>query len=943
MPADARDELSLRGRPLHDLERHGQVVWLSYLRRNLLVDRRFRRLIEEYAVSGLNFDAGLFASAVSGGAEYRKPIAALRARGLEPEQMLEELLVEDVCLASSALREARPAELGGWVAVGVPPRHRSSVEGITGWADRLVEATGSERILVKLPASTAGLRAVEGVLAAGRSVYVDQIYGLGQFERALEAHRRGLGLRLASGGDFESIRFAAAFHLLRIDVAVDEMLRDRRRAGDGDADMVESLHGRAAIALGKRAWRRLHDWDAEPEQAELVAKGARSAWLAWEGTRTLSPARRDVEYLEQLIGPRTISVVSRLSLGAFRDHGETAATVGRQQEEAQEILDDLRAVGVDLDTLAEDLQEAALAARDSQGSRMLEALAQEETESVLVSTVGSLGERVDELADEADEIGLVRRIWERDPTLWAAGVADPASIRDRLGWLGLPESMSEEALPVLASRTRNGDSPVSVVLLGMGGSSLGAEACRRAFGRRRFQIVDTTVPAGIAAAVSRIDASGAVFLVASKSGSTLETLALADFFWERESDDDGDGGARWVAITDPGTPLHEIARRRGFQRVWLNPPDVGGRFSVLSYFGLVPMALMGIDIARVLGAASRMAVLSGAEVGARDNPAVRLGMTLAAALERGRDKLTLFASPRLTGLADWIEQLVAESTGKEGRGLVPVSQEPAGAVETYGEDRLFVQLRLANEEPDEAEESLLEELERRGDPILRMRLPDPHEIGAEFFRWEMAVAVAGALAGFNPFDEPDVADAKRRTRLTLEEVERGGVVPEEPALAETELLAVHGDPERFDVEEDPEALLRALFQDVEAPSYVAIQAFLSPETETWHALQGLRALIRDRTGAAATVGWGPRFLHSTGQLHKGGGERAVFLQLTASVTGDLAIPGRPFSFGTLAAAQARADYDSLREAGRPILRVHFRSATEAGLASLLEVARRSLS
>lgn len=943
MASDASEKVSLRGRPLHDLERHGQVVWLSYLRRNLLVDRNFRRLIEEYAVSGVSFDAGLFAHAISGSQEYRAAIERLRARGLSPERILDDLLIEDVCLAAAALREARPAELGGWVAVGVPPRHRVSVDAIVSWVALLEEATGSDRVLVKLPASAAGLRAVEGVLAAGHSVYVDQIFGLQQLERTLESHARGLGLRLASGGDFESVRFVAAMHLLRIDVAVDELLRDRRREAVGDPDMVESLHGRAAIALGKLAWRRLREWDGEARQAELTAKGARPAWLAWEGTRTLSPARRDVEYLEELIGPRTISVVSRLALGAFRDHGETGATVGRQHEEAREIVDDLRSVGVDPDVLADDLQEAATATREAGGVRMLAALAPDATPGPRMTIEpGELDARVEDLEREADRLGLARRLWERDPTLWPVGVEDPARIRDRLGWLGLPESMSEEALPVLGSRTGDGDSPVSVILLGMGGSSLGAEACRLAFGKRRFVVLDTTVPAGVAAVAARADAAGAIFVVASKSGTTIETRALADYFWERA--DDEDRGSRWVAITDPGTPLHELARRRGFQRVWLNPPDVGGRYSVLSYFGLVPMALMGVDIGQVMASATRMAVVSGAEIAAAHNPAIRLGLLLTAALDEGRDKLTLLTSPRLAGLADWIEQLVAESTGKQGRGLVPVSREPLGAPESYGNDRLFVQLCLEDDVEDSAQEEVLRRGQSAGAPVVRIRLADPHELGGEFLRWQLAVATCGALAGFDPFDEPDVSGAKVRTRELLAARDTTLEHPD-PPLAENKLISLHGDGERLGVPDritEPAEVLRACLRGLEPPEYLAIQAFLSPEEETWHALQGLRALIRDRTGMAATAAWGPRFLHSTGQLHKGGGDRGVFLQLTSAVSGDLAIPGHDYSFGTLARAQALGDYRTLRDAGRRVLQVHFGGSTEAGLATLLDEVRRAL-
>lgn len=942
MSARTRNEAGLRSRPLQDLERHGQRVWLGYFRRQLADGGRLGTLVEEAAVSGVVFDADVYRHALVSGSEYRDVLDRLRRANEDRREVLEELLLEDVAFVDAAFARVERARNRAFIAMDAPAHLQDSADELVSWAGRLRDAAPSSTVLIKLVGSSAGVRMAESLLAGGHSVYVGHLFGLEQLRRVLDTYARGLGLCRAAGNDLAGARLVAAFNLVRLDVAVDELLRDRLRQEAVDRDLAESLHGRTAIALGKVARQRLEEFLAGAAWAELADRGAHRPWLAWEGTRTLSAARRDVEYLEELIGPETVAVVSRLALSAFRDHGHARATLDQQRQEAREILGDLMQVGIDPDALADDLQEAAVLHR----AQSLEELSLTVGESASVDAdyaPGALTERWQELIRRARGDDVVRRLWERDPTLYSRGVEDPAAIRDRLGWLSLPESMAEEALPLLGHGADGGGAG-NVVLLGMGGSSLGAEACRVAFGRRDFIVLDTVVPRGVASVAARVD-DGALFLVSSKSGTTIETQALCDYFYARIVEDEGEeAGRRFVAITDPGTPLHETARHRAFQRVWLNPPDVGGRYSVLSYYGLVPMALMGVDIGRVLDAAGRMAVACGPEVG-DGNPGLRLGAFLAAALDEGRNKLTLLTSNRLAGLADWIEQLVAESSGKGGRGLVPVSQEPLGDADTYGEDRVFVQVRLGDEAPPEPETALLQALQERGAPVVRIAVADPHDLGQEFLRWELAVAIAGALVDFNPFDEPNVRGAKERTRDVLESgtgrvgkpvAEGSGITVVADADADPELAAgVSGSSDVVD-------WLRAHLCRAAEPDYVCLQAFLAPEISVWHALQGVRALLRDRLAVATTVGWGPRYLHSTGQLHKGGDDRGVFLQLTTETDSDLPIPDRPYTFGELAAAQADADFSALRQLGRRVMRVHLGSESEAGLAELVEVIRAAL-
>jgi glucose-6-phosphate isomerase len=484
---------------------------------------------------------------------------------------------------------------------------------------------------------------------------------------------------------------------------------------------------------------------------------------------------------------------------------------------------------------------------------------------------------------ELQEDDVLEDVWARDHTVWKD---DPTEIADRLGWLDVAARMSSESKDIaeFARRTRKAVDAKHVVLLGMGGSSLGAETLYATLsGGVPFTVLDTTHPDHVAATTSKLDLEHTVFVVGSKSGTTIETRAHLEYFWSLRPH-----GEQFVAITDRGSELATLAGERGFAKVWENPPDVGGRYSVLTYFGLVPSALAGVDIERVLSSARRAMVANGPGCDALQATGVRLGSAIGeAARKDGRDKLTLVLSPRLASLGPWVEQLIAESTGKEGKGVLPVVGESLGGPEVYGEDRLFVVYTLGDEELPPQIESLEEHA------IVRIRVPDARNIGAEIYRWEMATAIVGYLLDINPFDQPDVEAAKVRAREALS------------ASAST--------PERGDAD--------ALLEGIAPPRYVAIQAFIAPDDDSEKRLRAAARTLRDRHRVAVTVGLGPRFLHSTGQYHKGGPDTGVFLQVTDDPTTDVDVPGMGFSFGKLIRAQADGDLLALRDAGRAVARV----------------------
>jgi transaldolase/glucose-6-phosphate isomerase len=532
---------------------------------------------------------------------------------------------------------------------------------------------------------------------------------------------------------------------------------------------------------------------------------------------------------------------------------------------------------------------------------------------------------VDGALAEMAENRILKRIWAHDHTVWKP---EPTEITNRLGWLHTAEVMGENLyrLGGLAEAVR-ADSYTHALLLGMGGSSLAPEVLRKTFGVKEgyldLAVLDSTDPGAVLAHAERLDPAHTLFIVSTKSGTTVETLSFFKFFYNQVADAVGAdrAGEHFVAITDPGSKLAELAQRYGFRATFLNDPNIGGRYSALSHFGLVPAVLAGVDVPRLLDRALAMACGSEPHVTVKDNPGAWLGAILGELTKAGRDKVTFVISPAIASFGDWVEQLIAESTGKEGRGILPVVGEPLGPPGVYGCDRLFVHIRL---DSDGIHDAALAALQTAGHPVVRLNLHDPYDLGGQFFLWEMATAVASYLLGINPFDQPNVEAAKVLARQMVAEYREKGALPSGESAPLT-----------------AEALNDFLAQ-AQPGAYIALQAYLQPTAETDTALAALRIHLRNQFQLATTVGCGPRFLHSTGQLHKGDAGRGFFIQLTADDPRDAPIPdeaGSPDSsitFGVLKTAQALGDRQALLDAGRRVIRFHLGTDVVSGLKRLME-------
>jgi transaldolase/glucose-6-phosphate isomerase len=918
---------------LHQLADLGQAIWLDYIRRSFITSGDLQALIDE-GLRGITSNPTIFEKAIAGSADYDQDLRRLVDQARSVEEIYEALTLDDIRRAADLLHQVYEQTGGadGYVSLEVNPTLAYDTEGTIAEARRLFATLDRPNVMIKVPATPAGIPAIGTLIGEGVNVNVTLMFSLAHYEAVAEAYIAGLGKLAASGGDLSKVASVASFFVSRVDTAVDSALK-----AIGTSEAL-ALQGKIAIANARMAYARFRQKFSGDRWDRLAAQGARVQRPLWASTSTKNPLYPDTLYVDNLIGPDTVNTVPPATLNAFRDHGTVAPTLEAGLGEAHAQLARLAEVGVDLSVITQNLQDEGVT-KFAQSFEALMASIADKRDQLLAgwqmgsASLGTYQAGVDDTLNEMAENRIIHRIWAHDHTVWKP---EPTEITNRLGWLHTAQVMLENVhrLEALAEEVRAAGY-THALLLGMGGSSLAAEVFRSTFGVKQgyldLAVLDSTDPGAVLAHAERLDLDRTLFIVATKSGTTVETLSFFKFFYNRVADalSADRAGEHFVAITDPGTPLTNLAERYSFRTTFLNDPNIGGRYSALSYFGLVPAALVGVDMPRLLDRA--LARASGCEscVAAGDNSGAWLGSILGELAKAGRDKVTFAISPAIASFGDWVEQLIAESTGKEGTGILPVVGEPLGLPEVYGDDRLFVHLRLSGDDTRDAAQRPelvegLDALETAGHPVVRLNLHDRYDLGGQFFLWEMATAVAGHLLGINPFNQPNVEAAKvLARRMRAEYTERGALPTRESAPLTAEAL-------------------REFLAQAQAGSYIALQAYVQPTAETDTALAALRRRLRDQFQLATTVGYGPRFLHSTGQLHKGDGGNGLFIQFTADAPRDAPIPdeaGAPdssISFGVLKLAQALGDYQALTDVGRRVIRFHLGEEVAGGLNDLLK-------
>ncbi|UCF30533.1 MAG: bifunctional transaldolase/phosoglucose isomerase [bacterium] len=920
----------------------GQSIWLDYIRRSFITSGELNDLLDK-GLTGMTSNPSIFEKAIAGSSDYDADLNRMIRSGMPVEEIYDTLTRDDIAMAGDALRPVFDSTGGsdGFVSLEVNPLLATDTASTIAEGRRLFRALGRPNIMIKVPATVKGIPAIEVLLSEGINVNVTLIFSLDQYRAAAEAYIRGLERIVSAGGDVGGVASVASFFVSRLDTVVDEVLQETG---------FSEHQGMTAIANAKVAYAEFSRIFSGPRWEKMAAKGARVQRPLWASTSTKNPRYPDTLYVDSLIGKDTVNTLPTNTLHAFLDHGQVKSTIDEGVDAAAGFLDRIAGLGIDLDGITDDLltRGVDLFSRSFQSlMSSIRAKGEELMEHRVHFDIdpGPYAEAVGEASRGLRERNIMSRIWDHDHTVWKPS---PDEITNRLGWLASPENMAG-VLPEIqdfAARVRE-DGYTHALLLGMGGSSLAPLVFGETFpvsdGYLDLSVLDSTDPAAVMEMDGRHDPRRTLFIVSTKSGGTVETLSFFKYFYNRARETVGDreAGRHFAAITDPGSSLERLAREHGFRRTFLNDPNIGGRYSALSYFGLVPAALLGLDLPTLLDRAATMACnCEAANCPVQgDNTGGQLGAAMGRLSLEGVDKLTIVTSPGISTFGTWLEQLVAESTGKEGKGILPVDGEPVGQPDVYGGDRFFVTLRLPG---DEADVAAVQSLADSGRPFVRIDLKDAYDLGGEFFRWEMATAVAGSIMGINPFDQPNVESAKVQARRMLDEFVESGSLPSPPPTLEEDGILVYSDLNPANLDE----AVNGFLDQAEPGSYVALQAYVHPSNGNGAALADLRVRIRDALKVATTSGFGPRFLHSTGQLHKGDGGKGLFIQITTEDALDLPIPDVPgeekssVSFGVLKAAQAMGDRRALLDAGRRVARFHITGDARAGIRRLAETVKR---
>jgi transaldolase / glucose-6-phosphate isomerase len=886
----------------------GVSPWLDQIRRSLVEGGELARMVREESLHGVTSNPSIFEKAILGSSDYDEDLRALAEQELDAQAIYEHLAIRDVQLAADVLAEVHRETNGrdGFVSLEVAPDLAHDTERTIEAARKFWGALNRPNVMIKIPGTPEGVPAIEQAIYEGINVNVTLLFSVEAHERVMEAYISGLERRHAEGKSLD-VNSVASFFVSRVDTKADRMLSELGRA---------DLAGTAAVANARLAYRRFAETFDGPRWEALRHAGAAVQRPLWASTGTKNPSYSDTKYVDELVGSHTVNTMPLATLLAVADHGLRSPPAHPSAEhdpgpalsalsdagvELRQVTDELLVEGV---KQFEDAMNQLLAGIDERRAAVVTGQPPTIRGHVPSAVEGPVAERV----KKAVAVDVAQRVWRRDASLWGGpGVPE---IEDRLGWLTVSEAMLEHApeLDAFADRVRS-EGYTDAVLLGMGGSSLGPEVLRRSFGEvpggLRLQVLDSTHPDVVLGVQDSIDLSKTIFIVSSKSGGTIETLSHYKHFRALAAAD------QFVVVTDPGSPLARLADDDGLRRCFLAPPDIGGRYSVLSDFGLVPAALAGINIHALLHRCQVAEQNCAHYDSSQSNSGLWLGAVIGELARQGRDKLTLFVSPPIESFGLWAEQLVAESTGKQGRGILPVADEPLGDPGAYGQDRVFAYLRNT-ESPDAGLDDLVAALGAAGHPTFTLSTHGPADLGRIFFLAEFAVAVAGWALEINPFDQPNVQEAKDNTARVLE----AGSIPELPDAGD--------------------AALRALLADAKPPRYVAILGYLAVSDELDAAVAQLRETIRAATGAATTFGYGPRFQHSTGQLHKGGPPVGRFLQLVQQPSRDAEIPGAGYSFGKLIAAQSAGELQTLRAHGLPAERVTLDGDPAAAIRALTE-------
>jgi transaldolase/glucose-6-phosphate isomerase len=908
----------------------GQSLWYDNIQRSLIKSGELEAMINRGDIRGVTSNPTIFQNAIGKSSDYDDAIQTMSWAGLDAETIFYELAIQDIRSAADLFAPLYTSsnKRDGYVSLEVSPYLAGDTQKTIAEAKRLWQKVDRPNLMIKIPATLEGIPAIKEVIASGINVNVTLIFSIERYRQVLEAFLQGIESRVNQNLPIDGIASVASFFVSRVDTKIDGLLKTKIKAGENTKEM-ESLLGKAAVANAAVAYSIFEELMSQPRVKSLLKADCQMQRPLWASTSTKNPEYPDLLYVDTLIAPYTVNTVPPQTLEAIRNHGNPSnLSIREAQLTTKEIFSKIEEAGISFEKVTSELEEEGVKSFANSFTSLLETI--NDRKSGFLDELGELQPFVIDKLKKMTSESVISRMFEKDPTVWTKNVAEHAEIKNRLGWLNSPVN-SEKLLDEIGSfvmQTRS-KGYTDLVLLGMGGSSMAPEVFSlvgKSFNilesGMKLTVLDTTDPRQIIDAARRINPLNALYIVASKSGSTSEIDALLSYFWHLTKSILGDtSGDHFIAITDPGTFLEKIAIERNFSHIFHGDPSVGGRYSALTPFGLVPAALLGLDLTKLLNNANsaRFAALPDAPVS--QNRSAILGTILGEAALHGRNKITILSDPEFSSLGAWIEQLVAESSGKTGIGILPIDNEPIMPPEYYLPDRVFVYFCHSGNFRE-----IVTNLKNAGQPVLTFFIPDGYALGSEMYTWEYATAVACSIIGVNAFNQPDVQDSKTRTQDKIKAfIQNGSLLESTPSWQNDEyaIFPTNCDLSKSDSIED---YIKAFLKLATPSDYIAINAYVPRDSYFSELLQDFRKQIMQLTGCATTLGFGPRFLHSTGQIHKGGPANCLFIQITMDYSShDLKIPDKQFSFGMLQAAQAQGDFEALQNRNRRIFRIHLKN------------------
>jgi transaldolase/glucose-6-phosphate isomerase len=932
----------------------GQSVWLDNIRRSMFASGELKRLIDQ-GLRGMTSNPSIFEKAIGAGNDYDDQLRQLIGSEKSAEALFWDLAISDIQNACDAFSGVFKESGGndGFVSLEVSPLLARETQGTIAMAKELWARVGRPNVMIKIPGTKEGLPAIEECTYQGININVTLIFSVDGYEKAARAYVKGLQRRLSEKKPVDKIRSVNSVFVSRIDTAVDKLLQDRITKGEN----LQGLLGKTGIAGLKMTYQKFKEVFEGDEFAPLKAAGASMQRPLWASTSTKNPNYADLMYVETVVAPHTVNTMPPQTLEALLEHGKVVPdTAEADLRDAQDALRALQDAKISLFEVTEQLQNEGVTLFADAFAALLGAIVYKqkllESGGVdrLTFALGASKTHYDTALAKLASADFLKRIWSHDATLWSNDPDHIAIIKKALGWLDIQQRMLE-SVPSMESFAAEAMQKFDfAVVCGMGGSSLAPDIIADTFGEYddypQIYVLDSTCPQQIKELEEKIRIADTLFIISSKSGTTTEPNAFYAYFYEKVSKALGASvaGNNFVAITDPGTTLEAEAKTIKFRACFDNDPNIGGRYSALSFVGIAPSAIGGYDVNLLLDRALGAMHANDRTVDPRNAPAVQFGAALGGLAINGRDKVTIVTHPDVRAFGAWAEQLIAESTGKLGKGIVPIEGEPLGNPSVYSDDRVFVYVGANLPGPEPGVDDKLKALEAAGHPVIRLAMNDEYDLGEQFYTWELAVAAAGVILGIDAFDQPNVQESKDNTVALLKEYASKGSFDEPKASVENDSLDVTylSGSTGISARTPAEALV-GLFAQMKLHDYNAITAYIARNETHEKLLQELRLKVRDSHKIATTVGFGPRFLHSTGQLHKGGPDSCVVLQIVADDPDDPMIPGMNVGFRTLLAAQALGDWMSLDKRHRRGVRVHLKGDVEAGLRALVNIVDEALS